>query len=812
MSLPRLPARFGEVEFLETARGRNLTLVRTRSFDSEFFITLKPSGDKVIVKGEKITKPAKIGHLQRALEIFKERFCGRIISQAFAYKDSSLTEKTPLILDENEILSLVKSSKFNKIFIEIGFGSGRHLLHQARSNQDALLIGIEIYKPAIEQVAKLAIREGLQNVALIATDARILLSLLPAGCLQRVFLHFPVPWDDAPHRRVISDEFASQIARTLGRSGRLELRTDSEEYFLYAMQKLSPYVQCKAGEISHFKNRDAAVASKYEDRWRKMDKDIYDLIYENKTAGRGEPQRFEMEFLKFDAAAIARNFKNFTFKGEDFFVHFEEIFYFDAQKSLDADWACTADGGRNLDALDFKSDVNLSSGDDSNFTSKTGLNSCANLDGNFISHEAGAYGMFETIKSDTARGKNLTERASTDEISVDCGKILATTAGDKISACANAAQILKKASAAPNTNRTNETGANLNEDRLSASGVNLTSDVPIAVSAKFSHLAPSEKRALACEQIVTKQGTQINSAAAASDTLNANNPLATIDASNALNASGTEGALAAIDATGASNTPAAIGTIDASNVPNLDGSFAATRTAKASAASNATHTDEANVTQILKKASDVLNTNHADETGANLNEDRLSTNGVNLTDGGAANAKNTTNASAASYKNEPQAELKNELNHTAEPQAELQNKSNSVKSQIGHRSELSHDELQAEHQGKLNHAEQQWQGKPSRAKSQDEWQSEPSCAEPQNKRQSKPSYTEQQNERQSKSGAAEPQDVLILLSLGAFDFPQQCFIRASESGTRYFIRRPLPTRENHAAHQKISEIFSQWQR
>ena len=710
MSLPRLPIKLGETEFLETARGRNLTLVRTKSFDSEFFITLKPSGDKVIVKGEKITKPAKIGHLQRALEIFKERFCGRIISQAFAYKDSSLTEKTPLILDENEILSLVKSSKFNKIFIEIGFGSGRHLLHQARSNQDALLIGIEIYKPAIEQVAKLAIREGLQNIALIATDARVLLSLLPAGCLQRVFLHFPVPWDDAPHRRVISDEFASQIARTLELGGRFELRTDSEEYFLYAMQKLSPYVQRKAGEISYFKNRDAAVASKYEDRWRKMDKDIYDLIYENKTAGQAEPQRFEMEFLKFDAAKIAQNFKNFTFKGEGFFVHFEEIFYFDAQKSLDADGACAERG------------VNLSG--------------------------AGEAINDEVINLDATRDKNLTEQVSVDEISSDCGKISATAAGDKISTCANATQILKKASAAPNTNRADEAGVkesvNLNQNCLSSNDVNLTGDVPIAVSAKFSRTAPGENRALACEQIVTKQGTQINSAAAASDTLNANDPLATIDASNALNSSGTEGALAAIDATGARTTPATISVIDASNVLNLDGSFAATRAIEESATPNATRTDEANVTQILKKAS------------------------------------------AASCKNEPQAELKNELNHAVEPQAELQNKSNSIKSQVGYRSEPKRAELQAKHQGKLNRAERQ------------------------DKRQSEPSYTEPQ--QQSKPCTAEPQDVLILLSLGAFDFPQQCFIRANASGTRYFIRRPLPTRENHAAHQKISEIFSQWQR
>ncbi|MFR8440718.1 MAG: hypothetical protein ACLVCW_03140 [Campylobacter sp.] len=333
------------------------------------------------------------------------------------------------------------------------------MLHQARSNQDALLIGIEIYKPAIEQVAKLAIREGLQNIALIATDARVLLSLLPAGCLQRVFLHFPVPWDDAPHRRVISDEFASQIARTLGRGGRFELRTDSEEYFLYAMQKLSPYVQRKAGEISHFKNRDAAVASKYEDRWRKMDKDIYDLIYENKTAGLGEPQQFEMEFLKFDAAAIARNFKNSTFKGEDFFVHFEEIFYFDAQKSLDAGSACAVDG------------VNLSS--------------------------AG-----EAINLDATCGKNLTKQASVDEISSDCGKISATAAGDKILTCANATQILKKASAPLNTNRTNETGAkesaNLNQNCSGLNDVNLTGDVSanVAVSAKFSRTVPGEKHAV----------------------------------------------------------------------------------------------------------------------------------------------------------------------------------------------------------------------------------------------------------------------------------------------------------------------------
>ena len=344
----------------------------------------------------------------------------------------------------------------------------------------------------------------------------------------------------------------------------------------------------------------------------------------------------------------------------------------------------------------------------------------------------------EAINLDAMRDKNLTEQASVDEILASNGKISTTTAGDKISTCTNTTQILKKANVAPNTNCTNEISAkesaNLNQNCSGSNDVNLTGDVPIAISTKFSRTAPGEKCALACEQIVT---------------------------SNALNSSGTDGALATTDATGTGNTPTTIDAIDANNAPNLDGSFAATSAIEESAAPNATRTDEANVTQILKKAS------------------------------------------AASCKNKPQAELKNELNHAIEQQVELQNKSNhAIKSQIGHRSELSHDELQAEHQGKLNRAEQQ-----------DKHQSNlEGCAEPRTEQQSELDCAKSQLKQQSKPCAAEPQDVLILLSLGAFDFPQQCFIRANASGTRYFIRRPLPTRENHAAHQKISEIFSQWQR
>ena len=262
--------------------------------------------------------------MQKALQIFKDEFCDEIISESFAFKDRSLTQKTTKILDENEVLNLINSGKFEKIFIEIGFGSGRHLLFQARQNSDTLVIGIEIYKPAIEQVAKLAIKENLQNVALINTDARILLSMIGSNLLDKIFLHFPVPWDDAPHRRVISHEFASECVRTLKKGGKFELRTDSELYFEFAKEIFGEFSEF--GKSEFFKNQEAGISSKYEDRWKKLDKDIYDFIFENSQISPNLEKKFILEFPKFDKEKIYENFTNEAFKGDDFFVHFEEIY------------------------------------------------------------------------------------------------------------------------------------------------------------------------------------------------------------------------------------------------------------------------------------------------------------------------------------------------------------------------------------------------------------------------------------------------------------------------------------------------------
>ena len=161
-----------------------------------------------------------------------------------------------------------------EIWVEVGFGSGVHLLHQAKENPDKLIIGLEIHTPSIEQVLKQLKLQNIENVLVINYDARLFLEFLKSNTVGRVFVHFPVPWDKKPHRRVMSVEFINESLRVLKIDGTLELRTDSPNYFEYSSSLLDHF---KDYPSSIEKNKDLAVTSKYEARWKKQEKDIWDV-------------------------------------------------------------------------------------------------------------------------------------------------------------------------------------------------------------------------------------------------------------------------------------------------------------------------------------------------------------------------------------------------------------------------------------------------------------------------------------------------------------------------------------------------------
>lgn len=334
-----LPREKNGVKFKQIFIGRACDLILCECEESEFFITLKPKNNSFVIKGEKLTRPAKIGLLQNALHEFKGEFCDEIISEAFAISPNSLIKKETPIKSESEILTFINenlqakfdeissensNAKFIHIRLEIGFGSGRHILYQASNNPDVFFIGIEIYKPAIEQVAKLAIAQNLNNIALLNCDARTFLQMLDSNSLDKIYLHFPVPWDDAPHRRVISYEFLQECERVLRKGGIFELRSDSENYVKFALEKMMDF---PCARVNIVKNEDLNITSKYEERWKRQQKDIYEVKFECVDDKAQEKLEFDFSFGRYDATKIAQNFRNETLKFDDFFVHFEDIFY-----------------------------------------------------------------------------------------------------------------------------------------------------------------------------------------------------------------------------------------------------------------------------------------------------------------------------------------------------------------------------------------------------------------------------------------------------------------------------------------------------
>ncbi|EAB5248172.1 MULTISPECIES: tRNA (guanosine(46)-N7)-methyltransferase TrmB [Campylobacter] len=320
-----LPYSKGDVEFLWLAKNDNVGLIYTKVQEESFFLQIKKAQNGFVIKGDKHTKPSKIGYLQKALKIFKEGFCEDIINEAFGLKNNALIEKTPFIVDSfDELLSRLQ----DKIYIEIGFGSGRHLLYQAKENPNVLILGVEIYNPALTQVAKLAKAQNVNNILLIQSDARLLLSVLKSKSVEKIFLHFPVPWDKKPHRRVIGKDFCKECARVLTQNGRFELRTDSFEYFNFTLEQ---FLTFPAPKFSLRKNENLEISSKYEDRWKKQEKNIYDLWVWNfnqecKNYELNEFNLSSVEFSKEDLKKIEQNFKNITIKKDDFFLHFESIY------------------------------------------------------------------------------------------------------------------------------------------------------------------------------------------------------------------------------------------------------------------------------------------------------------------------------------------------------------------------------------------------------------------------------------------------------------------------------------------------------
>ncbi|WIY52887.1 tRNA (guanosine(46)-N7)-methyltransferase TrmB [Devosia sp. YIM 151766] len=119
-----------------------------------------------------------------------------------------------------------------RFVIEIGYGGGEHLARKAAEEPETGFIGCEVFTGGIGKMVGAIEAGALANVRLFTDDALKLLTVLPAGSIDAVYLLYPDPWPKTRHhkRRFVSPTTLAELARVIRPGGLFYFATDIEDY------------------------------------------------------------------------------------------------------------------------------------------------------------------------------------------------------------------------------------------------------------------------------------------------------------------------------------------------------------------------------------------------------------------------------------------------------------------------------------------------------------------------------------------------------------------------------------------------------
>ena len=177
-------------------------------------------------------------------------FYGRIKGKALnAAQDRYLDEDLPRLSvsgitreenPERDFLDIHQLAGGRPIWLEVGFGGGEHLVHQALNNPDVQFLGVEPYVNGVAMLLGKMRNAGVTNIKLHMGDARNLMDVLPDGSVSKAFLLYPDPWPKLRHhrRRFVTPEHLIPLNRCLKTGAKFRVATDIEDYVRQTLQEV----------------------------------------------------------------------------------------------------------------------------------------------------------------------------------------------------------------------------------------------------------------------------------------------------------------------------------------------------------------------------------------------------------------------------------------------------------------------------------------------------------------------------------------------------------------------------------------------
>ena len=177
---------------------------------------------------------------------FYGRFKGKTLKRSHqAYLAEDLADLSPGAVDwgtnpERRPLDLKARFGGREVWLEIGFGGGEHLVHQAQAYPDVAIIGAEPYVNGVAVLLGKIRKAGVTNLAVHPGDVRDVLDVLPEGSIAKAFLLYPDPWPKTRHhrRRFVTAEHLEPLARVLARGAEFRVATDIPDYVRQTLEEV----------------------------------------------------------------------------------------------------------------------------------------------------------------------------------------------------------------------------------------------------------------------------------------------------------------------------------------------------------------------------------------------------------------------------------------------------------------------------------------------------------------------------------------------------------------------------------------------